>query len=228
MRVVKLFAAAIDHSVSPGCTVCGTAAVEGAAKRSANSTAYSGVSRKGSSLLRLGVTPRGLPVGSHIASSARGLTCPCMASCGRGRPQTVGPEVALVPAQQPALEPRPHPLRVRKAPVFCKMAAPRRDPRAAQAKVASRWASTSSWSRMCGSRAPATSTSAAAASSTSACRWPRWTGSRSASTACSPTAASSPTATTASTTPTSRSRGRASPPRVRQPSVTTCGAARTS
>ena len=31
VRVVRLFAAAIDHSVSPGCTVCGTAADAGAA-----------------------------------------------------------------------------------------------------------------------------------------------------------------------------------------------------
>ena len=31
VRVVRLFAAAMDHSVSPGCTVCGTAADAGAA-----------------------------------------------------------------------------------------------------------------------------------------------------------------------------------------------------
>src|SRR3954447_12499138 len=31
VRVVRLLAAAIDHSVSPGCTVCGTAAEAGAA-----------------------------------------------------------------------------------------------------------------------------------------------------------------------------------------------------
>src|SRR5919199_3650846 len=31
VRVVRLFAAAIDHSVSPGCTVCGAAADAGAA-----------------------------------------------------------------------------------------------------------------------------------------------------------------------------------------------------
>jgi hypothetical protein len=31
VRVVRLFAAAIDHSVSPGCTVCDTAAFAGAA-----------------------------------------------------------------------------------------------------------------------------------------------------------------------------------------------------
>src|SRR3954452_24745133 len=31
VRVVRLLAAAIDHSVSPGCTVCGTAAWAGAA-----------------------------------------------------------------------------------------------------------------------------------------------------------------------------------------------------
>ena len=31
VRVVRLFAAAIDHSVSPGCTTCGTAADAGAA-----------------------------------------------------------------------------------------------------------------------------------------------------------------------------------------------------
>src|SRR6185436_11239084 len=46
VRVVRLLAAAIDHSVSPGCTVCGTAAFEGAAKRRANSRANSGVKRK--------------------------------------------------------------------------------------------------------------------------------------------------------------------------------------
>src|SRR3954470_22211881 len=46
VRVVRLLAAAIDHSVSPGCTVCGTAAPEGAAKSRANSTASNGVRRK--------------------------------------------------------------------------------------------------------------------------------------------------------------------------------------
>jgi hypothetical protein len=38
-RVVKLLAAAIDHSVSPSCTVCGTAAVAGAAPSSVSATA---------------------------------------------------------------------------------------------------------------------------------------------------------------------------------------------
>src|SRR4051812_1984856 len=46
VRVVRLLAAAMDHSVSPGCTTCGTAALEGAARRRANSTAYNGVRRK--------------------------------------------------------------------------------------------------------------------------------------------------------------------------------------
>src|SRR4051794_6294307 len=46
VRVVRLLAAAIDHSVSPDCTVCGTAALEGAAKRRANRTANNGVRRK--------------------------------------------------------------------------------------------------------------------------------------------------------------------------------------
>src|SRR3954447_18436056 len=46
VRVVRLLAAAIDQSVSPGCTTCGTAALEGAARKRANSTASNGVSRK--------------------------------------------------------------------------------------------------------------------------------------------------------------------------------------
>src|SRR3954452_8133321 len=46
VRVVRLLAAAIDHSVSPGCTTCGTAALEGAARNRANRTANSGVRRK--------------------------------------------------------------------------------------------------------------------------------------------------------------------------------------
>src|SRR3954454_15819608 len=46
VRVVRLLAAAIDQSVSPGCTTCGTAALAGAARRRANSTANSGVRRK--------------------------------------------------------------------------------------------------------------------------------------------------------------------------------------
>src|SRR4051794_28902292 len=46
VRVVRLLAAAIDHSVSPGCTVCGTAALAGAATTRANTTANSGVRRK--------------------------------------------------------------------------------------------------------------------------------------------------------------------------------------
>ena len=47
VRVVRLFAAAIDHSVSPGCTTCGTAALAGAAKTVANRTAaINGVRRK--------------------------------------------------------------------------------------------------------------------------------------------------------------------------------------
>jgi hypothetical protein len=33
VRVVRLLAAAIDHNVSPGCTVCETAALAGAAAR---------------------------------------------------------------------------------------------------------------------------------------------------------------------------------------------------
>src|SRR4051794_40923402 len=45
VRVVRLLAAAIDQSVSPGCTTCGTAALEGAAKRRANTTANIGVKR---------------------------------------------------------------------------------------------------------------------------------------------------------------------------------------
>src|SRR3954447_21113632 len=50
VRVVRLFAAAIDHSVSPGWTTCGTAAeaVEGARARMANKTADSGLMRKAS------------------------------------------------------------------------------------------------------------------------------------------------------------------------------------
>src|SRR3954451_2349436 len=46
VRVVRLLAAAIDHSVSPGCTTCGTAALAGAARTRANTTANSGVRRK--------------------------------------------------------------------------------------------------------------------------------------------------------------------------------------
>src|SRR3954467_11772648 len=46
VRVVRLLAAAIDHSVSAGCTTCGTAALEGAARNRGNRTANSGVRRK--------------------------------------------------------------------------------------------------------------------------------------------------------------------------------------
>jgi hypothetical protein len=44
-RVVKLLAAAIENSVSPGCTVCGTLAAAGAANDS-NTKATSGVRRE--------------------------------------------------------------------------------------------------------------------------------------------------------------------------------------
>src|SRR3954467_2290290 len=46
VRVVRLLAAAIDHSVSPGCTVCGTAALAGTAAKRAKTTANSGIRRK--------------------------------------------------------------------------------------------------------------------------------------------------------------------------------------
>src|SRR4051812_31243302 len=80
VRVVRLFAAAIDHSVSPGWTTCGTAAdaVEGARAKTANRTADSGLMRKGS-LHASGLTSRGLPAGARLGSAARELTSPCKA-----------------------------------------------------------------------------------------------------------------------------------------------------
>src|SRR3954454_8116168 len=46
VRVVRLLAAAIDHSVSPGCTTCGTAAPAGAASARAKRTTNRGKRRK--------------------------------------------------------------------------------------------------------------------------------------------------------------------------------------
>src|SRR3954447_2340856 len=82
VRVVRLFAAAIDHSVSPGWTTCGTAAeaVEGTRARAANRTADSGLKRK-ASLHASGLTPRGLPGGPQFGSAARALTSPCKGRC---------------------------------------------------------------------------------------------------------------------------------------------------
>src|SRR3954471_13319151 len=58
VRVVRLLAAAIDHSVSPDCTTCGTAALAGAAMRRAKSTANSGVRRKALASCVLSDPPR--------------------------------------------------------------------------------------------------------------------------------------------------------------------------
>src|SRR3954447_20225287 len=46
VRVVRLLAAAIDHSVSPGCTTCGTAAPAGAASKRAKRSTNRGERRK--------------------------------------------------------------------------------------------------------------------------------------------------------------------------------------
>ena len=69
----------------------------------------------------------------------------------RGR-QAVGPEVALVRAQQPALEPRPHPRRVRPPARVLPLAAARQRAGDAARGPAGARASTCCSSRTCGSR----------------------------------------------------------------------------
>src|SRR3954447_10330420 len=116
VRVVRLLAAAIDHRVSPGCTTCGTAAPAGAtntrAKRRANR-----VKRRKAMASCVGSDPTRLapsrPNWKHRARAYVALHG--ILRCDGG-PQAVGAEVALVRAQRPALEPGPHPLRVRQAP----------------------------------------------------------------------------------------------------------------
>src|SRR3954452_4532406 len=58
VRVVRLLAAAIEHSVSPGCTVCGTAALAGTAAMRPKMTANSGVRRKALASCVVCDTPR--------------------------------------------------------------------------------------------------------------------------------------------------------------------------
>src|SRR3954452_9511740 len=67
VRVVRLFAAAIDHSVSPGWTTCGTAApaVEGTRAETAKKTADSGRLRK-VTLHASGLTPTRLALRARI------------------------------------------------------------------------------------------------------------------------------------------------------------------
>src|SRR4051794_8732297 len=115
VRVVRLLAAAIDHSVSPGCTVCGTEALAGTAAKRAKMTANSGVRRKALASCVVSDSPRLALHVRYWKRVARGYVA-LHKIARRGRPQALGSEVALVRAKFPALEPRAHPLRVRQAP----------------------------------------------------------------------------------------------------------------
>src|SRR4051812_44265457 len=135
VRVVRLLAAAIDHSVSPGCTTCGTAALEGAARRSAKSTAYRGVRRKAMASCSRSDSTRLAPRRALAKRHARGYVAlhailrVCVAGDRRAKSSSVGAEVALVRAQLPAVAPGAHSLRVRQAPQLRPLAGARPDPR---------------------------------------------------------------------------------------------------
>src|SRR3954464_5485679 len=78
VRVVRLLAAAIDHRVSPGWTVCGTVAeaVAGSARVAAKRTADRRVVRK-RGLRAPGGRIRALPATPRFPSGARVVTTPC-------------------------------------------------------------------------------------------------------------------------------------------------------
>src|SRR3954469_24076756 len=126
VRVVRLLAAAIDHSVSPGCTTCGTAALAGAASNRAKRSTNKGERRKaiascvGSDPTRLA---RRRPDWKRCA---RGYVALQRSSLAKRGPQALPAEVALVRAQRPAVEPGADPLRVRPAARVRPLAAPRR------------------------------------------------------------------------------------------------------
>src|SRR4051794_19268870 len=69
VRVVRLLAAAIVHSVSPGCTVCATAALAGAAAAAANTAASTGTARHAA---REGAAPANLAGGTAISPASAG------------------------------------------------------------------------------------------------------------------------------------------------------------
>src|SRR4051795_790058 len=69
VRVVRLFAAAIVHSVSPGCTVCATAAPAGAAAAAANTAASTGTARHAA---REDGAPANLAGGTAISPASAG------------------------------------------------------------------------------------------------------------------------------------------------------------
>src|SRR4051795_12965786 len=114
--VVRLFAAAIDHSVSPGCTVCGTAADAGAAgiaKTMQNSNRRLG--RNVTSVIQVLEAHR-VPANPPREPERAELRCPASQGSwharmvGARRPQAMGAEVVLVRTQLAALEPGPDPL----------------------------------------------------------------------------------------------------------------------
>src|SRR3954452_15666515 len=125
VRVVRLLAAAIDQSVSPGCTVRGTAALAGAAMKRAKRAANRVKRRKalascvGSDSTRLA---RQRP---DWKRAARGYVSLQRSVRGKAGPQAVSAEVALVRAQLVPVEPGAASLRVRQAPLLRPLAAAR-------------------------------------------------------------------------------------------------------
>src|SRR5690242_3065117 len=128
VRVVRLLAAAIDHSVSPGCTTCGTAAPAGAASNRAKRRANRGERRKAKASCvecdptRLARRPC---FWKHCARGYVALQRSCRA---QGGPQALPAEVALVRAQRDPVEPREDSLRVRPPARVRPPPAPRRRP----------------------------------------------------------------------------------------------------
>src|SRR3954447_8406872 len=114
VRVVRLFAAAIDHSVSPGLTTWGTAApaVEGARIVIANSTAQVKVRRKAVPPCVGSVATEACPSWGRCQAPRAGLRDPATAHAAR-RSQALPPEMALVRAFVAAVEPCAGPSRVR-------------------------------------------------------------------------------------------------------------------
>src|SRR3954452_8065128 len=126
VRVVRLLAAAIDHSVSPGCTVCGTAAPAGAASKRAKRSTNRGKRRKAkASGVETDLTRLALKR-PDWKRCARRYVALQRSSRAQGGLQALSAEVALVRAQRTPVEPGPDPLRVRPAPRVRPLAAPRR------------------------------------------------------------------------------------------------------
>src|SRR3954452_21704146 len=119
VRVVRLLAAAIVHSVSPGCTTCATSAdaVAGAAQARAMAMDAERVRRLGRTGGGPPRGPAGLATDSPIsfAGEPRARAYGDLqrrahrhtATGGRRSPEAVGPEVAPLRTGLAALEPRP-------------------------------------------------------------------------------------------------------------------------